>query len=316
LPEVFETLDSPICSSTLSKIVMKNSTASTSTATFTTNILQTNPILRDLYLKSQICRASEMLARTNRNCPNQNAAIVRRSLKGTRAYREVKTKAIKLPMNRVSQAVHTTRKEPANRIAVPTVEMTIGTDPLVDVGAAIAAIRTDLLRSFTATVLHAPEVQALLSDAMVGGRSMPARILYRAAYSCREEAEIGYWQREVLYVATHLQGLCLLYGDQQRKRESHNLASGYLTPANLRGAAPTDWMLAIVQSALRHLDANEGLDALGEPLPSREGQLLRLCMGWIDGPQAQGEEVEYLQSLPRQALRKQGLVQAPKRVNY
>ncbi|MEO7106019.1 MAG: hypothetical protein ABIZ09_06580 [Rhodoferax sp.] len=299
---------------------MKNILPST-TATIT-NILQTNPVLRALYLKSQICRASDLLVRAHRNnrsCPNQNAAIVRRSVngaKGLRSNREIKTKAVKLPLNRVSQAVLAKSKAPVQRIAVPTVEMTIGTDPLVDVAAAIAAIRSDLLRSFTATVLYEPEVQALLSDAMVGGRSMPARILFRAAHSCREQAELGYWDREVLYVATHLQGLSLLYAEQQRKRDCANQINGYTTPANLRGAAPSDWMLAIVQSALRQLDAHEGLDALGEPLPSPEGQLLRLCMGWIDGAEAQGDEVEYLQTLPLKALQNQGLVQAPTRINY
>lgn len=302
---------------TTNQNAFNNSVTHTVTTT-TKQILHSNPILRALYLKGQIHRACDLLPRVARNCPNLRSEQVRqRVVKNYRSAREARMvpKVAQKVMQKVTQKV--TPNARRKSILMPVVDITVGSDPLLDLNAAIAGCRHAGLRSFLATVLNASDVQNLLVDALQPGRSMPARIVFRAAHACRTVADAGYLEREVLYVATYLQGLGILFGQQQNKRTSSDLGQNHEHNSDpLQGfTAPSDWVLAVAHSALRQLDADEGVDAWGEPLPSAEGQLLRLCMGWIDGPEAQGDEVAYLQKLPLHALRQQGLVAAPKRLN-
>jgi hypothetical protein len=139
------------------------------------------------------------------------------------------------------------------------VEITIGPDPESMLLQVAGEVLHSGLKSLITQFLFEPEIRELLTVIKVEpGRSykritLPIQLLRRAAELAQYWGAFGPQERDVLYVATLLQGCQTL-----------------LKPTLTGFATPQDVMFTIVRPALHRLE---------DQFP-RQAFLLRLCLGW------------------------------------
>ena len=163
---------------------------------------------------------------------------------------------------------------------VPTVEITIGPDPMKLMQGAIRKISNAPLQEFLSSVLAERDVNLVLTTLPLSSskhQRFPIDRLRSAAEMVQVWCAYGPQERQVLYVATLIAGIESLLGDC------------VVPPCTAR-----DVISSVVRTALHRLD---------NAAPTQAG-LLRLCLGWGNEDDTDAYYVPGLQETVRRAAQK------------
>lgn len=144
----------------------------------------------------------------------------------------------------------------ATKALIPSVEITIGTDPQVLVRRAVNTVAAGPLRNFLRSVLAERDVNRVLTLLPEQGfkfQRLPIDRLRSAALTASLQSLQGPRARDTLYAAVLIAGIESLLGDTVEPPYSS-----------------TDVMRSVVRNAMRSLDAAD----------SSQAHALRGCLGW------------------------------------
>ena len=161
-----------------------------------------------------------------------------------------------IPVRRDGHSAPGSVENTATKALIPSVEITVGTDPQVLVRRAVNTVAAGPLRNFLRSVMAARDVNrglTLLPDDGFRFQRLPIDRLRSAAVSASLQSLQGPRARDTLYAAVLIAGIESLLGETVEP------------PYN-----STDVIRSVVRDAMRTLDAKD----------SSQAHALRNCLGW------------------------------------
>ncbi|OYT90526.1 MAG: hypothetical protein CFE43_17875 [Burkholderiales bacterium PBB3] len=161
-----------------------------------------------------------------------------------------------IPVRNAGHKLQGAMEGTATKALIPSVEITVGTDPHVLVRRAVNTVSPGPLRNFLGSVMAARDVNrvlTLLPDDGFKFQRLPIDRLRSAAVSASLQSLQGPRARDTLYAAVVIAGIESLLGETVEP------------PYN-----STDVIRSVVRDAMRTLDAKD----------SAQAHALRNCLGW------------------------------------